>query len=153
MKKITLFSLPIILLFGCLKKCYDPIDTSAFIELKVLNKADSTNLLFGSKRIYNFDKKMFYYKFNFDTAFLNNLIYEVADNSTTAKDDSIVVIKLYSGMNKIYMQLASGIVDSFEITYDEGQFIDGVNFSYVNGVKYNAVTLPKAYNNIYSIYK
>ncbi len=153
--KVLLYA---IMIFGCLSLgsvcCKNAcINDYPFFQLRVANKLDSSNILFGSTKQYSFNKNMFFNKALPDSFFLKtiNFNWYTLANQTV---DSVIVISVSTDVNRVYFQLPNSTLDSFEFIFKKYDPNGCDDYYEIDQVKFDGnIIQPDNRNYYYTIYK
>ena len=146
------------MIFGCLSLgsvccknvCFNDY---LYFQLRVANKLDSSNILFGNKKQYTFNKNMFFNKALPDSFFLKNT-YIGSHSLPNQILDSVIMISITNTVNKIYFQLPNNPLDSFEFIFKNYTQKSCDDYYEIDQVKFDGnIIQPDSRDYYYTIYK
>ena len=136
------------MLYGCCGK----VDcmSGGYFKFRLLNKVDSTDLVFCNNKKYLTNNILLYSKYNtgIDTVY-KSIFYNYGIQTC----DSTMTAFFYKPYEKIYIRLDSNTVDSLELKYNYFRNkCCGDGFA-ITSLKYNNNTVRKDSTDTYNIYK
>ena len=148
MKYLFGFGVLIFLFYGCCGKVDCTGDN--YIKFRLLNKIDSTDLVFCGNNKYSTSNILLYAK---NGNKIDTIHKSVFYNYSSLVCDSTMIAFSYSTYEKIYLRLDINTIDSFELTYNKYHYkCCGDGFD-IKSLRYNSNLVLKDSTNAYNLFR
>ena len=135
----------------CVVKC--DLETP-ILQFRLLSKSDSTNLIFGLNKKFDYGKISIYCINNSnksDTTRISKFNYP--DYYRNVASDSIIMLSIFKENIKVYIDYDNTHIDSLSINYNSVSSRCCGTSSWINELKYNTMLINKDSNYVYTFYK